>query len=111
LGSSKSEVLKLGNFRKELDEVKREVKRLNTGFQKVSQRESVKPSYIPQGTAKTSKKSAEEPTIEPIGEIPVNVEKWLSENVNKGYTLEEMKESLRRGGYDPSYVDIYFAKK
>lgn len=111
LRNSKSEVLKLGNFRKELDELKREVKRLNTRFQKVSQRESVKPSYIPQGTAKPSKKSAKEPAIEPTGEIPVNVEKWLSENVNKGYTLEEMKESLRRGGYDPSYVDVYFAKK
>lgn len=111
LGSSKSEVLKIGNFKKELNEVKSEIKRMDDRLHKVSQKESVKPPYIPQETAKTSNKSAEEPTIKPTSEIPVNVEKWLSENVNKGYTLEEMKESLRRGGYDPSYVDVYFAKK
>jgi hypothetical protein len=44
-------------------------------------------------------------------EIPVNVERWLKDNVNKGYSPEEMKESLKKGGYDPSFVDIFLSKK
>ena len=43
-------------------------------------------------------------------EIPINIEKWIEENLKKGYTREELKESLKKGGYNPIYVDIYFLK-
>ncbi|MCK4634911.1 MAG: hypothetical protein KAT37_03490 [Candidatus Aenigmarchaeota archaeon] len=138
LGSSKSDIIKIGNFRRELEELKRNVKgldrsdfkremeglkknirRLDRMPQKKSEEKPVKnivvkevekivpKQEVPAASTAKSIQIADEPTEE----IPINVEKWMTENLNKGFSLEELKESLRRGGYDPSFVDIFLAKK
>lgn len=42
-------------------------------------------------------------------EVPPYIEKWISENLNKGYSVEALKESLRKNGNDPSIVDKFFS--
>ncbi len=134
LGSSKSDIIKIGNFRRELEELKinvkgldrsdfkremeglkKDVRRVEKMFQRKSEEKPVKnivEKIVPrQEVPVVSTVKSIQIANKPTEEIPVNVEKWMTENLNKGFSSEELKESLRRGGYDPSFVDIFLAKK
>ncbi len=97
--NSKSDVTKINGFRKELAILKNKVDRLEKTPRETKVIE--KPAPVKPKNSVTSV---------PEKEIPVNIENWLKENINKGYNREELRESLKRGGYDSSYVDTFFAR-
>ena len=82
----------LKTVNKEIEEMKKEIEIIKKKEEKIES-----PSSQPQKT-------------EVMSEMPIHIEKWIEENIKKGYTKEELKESLKRGGYDPKYVDIYFSR-
>lgn len=43
--------------------------------------------------------------------VPKELQKWIQKNLNKGFSPEELKESLKRSNRDPKLVDIYIGKE
>jgi len=108
------------NFKPDLSATKleREIEELKRNLKEIKSELRIKEKTVKQiETPKAkifAKKEEEKPLIRETRTektIPINIENWIKENLNKGYSLDELKESLRRGGYDPSYVDIFSAKK
>ncbi|UCG94950.1 MAG: PGF-pre-PGF domain-containing protein, partial [archaeon] len=46
------------------------------------------------------------PGEKPPKKMPGNLERWIEENLKKGYKPEELRESMRKAGRNPKYVDI-----
>lgn len=42
--------------------------------------------------------------------IPPDLEKWIEENLERGYTPEELRKSLVKSGRDPNWIDKYLSK-
>lgn len=98
VGSSRKVLTKADAFRSETEDLRKEIKRLEG---------MIRPSS---SSRKEPKSNYHEKVLKPsytIKEVPPHIEKWIKENLGRGYSADQLKESLRNSGNDPSVVDKF----